>query len=299
MITSDSETNQIKQTSDFLNLLTIAAGISSVTYGIAKSSSLSTLLLVSLLNMLQYIKYLSISYPPRLERMLNQQDLGSFLINLLPTVSFETAIRFGQYPLPRNFSQYGLYSSFIMSYWSYLSAFALILLTLVLSCFLVRFAKKNARLNKICANTKATLHWNFSLAFFVSCYSDIVFYSSFELRTMVYGRTGASTLSPIVCLLVNILTVVVFAEVLSVLLAIRKQLPLTISPKDENKDKDMLINKNNKKFITDNNKSNKIENHININSMKMNIQKSKLLYKLIEKSIYMNMNINSMTHRKI
>ena len=108
VMTSDSETNQIKQTSDFFNLLTIAAGISSVTYGIVKSSNLSTFLLVSLLNLLQYIKYLSINYPPRLERMLNQQDLGSFLITLLPTVSFETAVRFGQYPLPRNFSQYGV-----------------------------------------------------------------------------------------------------------------------------------------------------------------------------------------------
>ena len=135
-----------------------------------------------------------------------------------------------------------------MSYWSYLSAFALILLTLVLSCFLVRFTKKDTRLNKICAKTEAALHWNFSLAFFVSCYSDIVFYSSFELRTMVYGRTGASILSPIVCLLVNILTVVVLAEVLSVLLAIRKQLPPAISAKDKTKDKGMLTDEANQVY---------------------------------------------------
>ena len=247
---SESEANHIGKISHFLRIITIVVAISSVLFGIIKSSKLSTLLLVSLLNLLNYVKYLSINYPPRVERMLKEEDIWSFLRSLLPSISFETAIQFGQYPLPINFSQYGLYSSFIMSYWPYLSALALILLTLVLSFVLIRFTKKDTRLNKICTKTKAALRWNFSLAFFVTCYSDIVFYSSFELRTMVYGRSGAAILSPIVCFIVNILTVVAFIRLLSILFAIRKQLPPALIAKDKNmkKDKVMLMDETNKVY---------------------------------------------------
>ena len=38
-------------------------------------------------------------------------------------------------------------------------------------------------------------------------------------------------------------------------------------------------NKNNKKFIIDNNKTNKIENHIDIHSMEMNMQKKVSYYR--------------------
>ena len=69
-----------------------------------------------LTDMLQYLRYIKIKYPARLQIILDSID--SFSINLIPNIPDEVIYAFPNSALPDNFQKYELPSDFFVNFWS-------------------------------------------------------------------------------------------------------------------------------------------------------------------------------------
>ena len=221
---SASETKQITTLANTLSMVKTAVAIASASSSLINFSSPAALLVSALLNMMQYIKYMSINYPPRLQQMLDLQSLTGLLEAFLPPISMNIVNKFVNYPLPSNFEQFNLNSNFLISYWSSLISLLILVIVIILSCLFSYSTTRYALPHTICTKIRDIFKWNFSLILFTSYYGDIAFFSSLQFHTVPYTKFNsvASVVSFSICLLVNIITVLVFIRIISVLVALRR-----------------------------------------------------------------------------
>ena len=192
-----------------------------------------TVMLINILSdMLQYLRYISISYPPKLQTVLDSAD--TFSINILPDIPSSLAAHFPNTTLPANFQKYDLPSSFFINFWS--SGIDLLLMVIgFVAVLVVTKCSANGccrRIQQYFVKMKQAMKWNFMLVMFLSYYGQIVFYTSFELRQKFFSAAGP-IISLILCLAINIVSIFVFAimlKVVTVAIRLAKNRIATVSP---------------------------------------------------------------------
>ena len=132
--------------------------------------------------------------------------------------------KFATSPLPDNFEKYDVPSSFLANFWGPLATLLLFGILLLLSCFVTKCVAKSRLLYRVCAKIERALKWNFLLSLFTSYYGNIVFYSSLEFRTSTDSHSSLGVLSLIMCILVNISTLLIFAKIILIIGDVRKSL---------------------------------------------------------------------------
>ena len=84
----------------------------------------------ALTRVIQYSKFLNISYPEKLIMMFKAYNPASGVVSFVPKMSNEQKDKLMDEPIPENFAAYGVHSCFVVNFWS----FMLFLLTLCVIC---------------------------------------------------------------------------------------------------------------------------------------------------------------------
>ena len=199
--------------------------MSSIGGNLAKLSSLlnsqnpSALYLGAFIDMLSYIKYLNTTYPPKLQAYIDMQNELSF--NILPDPPERLSAEFPNAPLPLKFEYYGLTASFFLNYWSNLlnlgPAFVVLILTYLIKCS----TKKFKVIQKVCVQIISSLKWNFIVISLLSSYSQVVLYTSMELRTTQFNNK-ISIFSFSLCIVVNVVSILVLIKMFLIINHLQK-----------------------------------------------------------------------------
>ena len=167
-------------------------------------------------DMLKYLRYLEIQYPPRLQRILDSQD--TFAININVPEVFRDPKK--QTP-PAKFGQYGLDARFLVNYWGCLVVLGTLLMAVGCNCLLKRYATKSQKIQKICDKVNVPLKWNFLLTSFFFYSEDMIISTSLELRMLeLYNIQGG--MSFLICLLINALSVFILVRIVRIIYYLRK-----------------------------------------------------------------------------
>jgi len=138
------------------------------------------------IKVLQYIRYLDLNFPLKLENMLGEQVGTKSSLSFGPSLSEEAAKGFEDDPLPSVFERYNHYSSFLVNLYKFFSTLLILLLLILVSKGLKIMNKhyKWGLLSKILDKFEAVIKWNYILILVMANLSDIILYSSFEFRTL-------------------------------------------------------------------------------------------------------------------
>jgi len=165
-----------------------------------------TVTLVKLVKIMQYVKYLDINMPPRLQRL--SVGKGRNVLSLSSGIQMSRSLKedFPDHPLSYVYSKNHLHSSFLVNYWEDLTN---VLIALTLAAFLLileKLCKRSNTLKAILQTLRVITVWNFVImAFFINI-DDIILFSAVEFK---FGTSnGASVAMAIIfiCLIVGLIT---------------------------------------------------------------------------------------------
>ena len=171
--------------------------------------------------MLPYIRYMNISYPARLEYILD--TMNSTLVSFSFGFSMPQAFKahFPKHDLPCKFDRYQFHSSFIVNYWQCMTSLALILAVIGLMDALCILTKKRPRVNHLLQRIKIIAKWNFFLIIFCTNLDGVVLPTSLELRTL-NTNSFMTALSFLFCVLLNFAVIYVFYLIIRIIIDLRK-----------------------------------------------------------------------------
>ena len=174
----------------------------------------ATIYPVIIVNMLQYLKFLDILYPPRLQYMLDSSlDISLNIVTHFPK-SLEVYVP--NHTIPRRFARYNIRSSFLVNFWSSGLTFLILLLVVFLVQILEHFTSKYHKLNSLIRRVRQELRWNLCLITFIPYYKNIVVFTSLELRT-VHLNAFLPVLSLLYCIFMNVVAIVVIIKIIKVI----------------------------------------------------------------------------------
>ena len=186
----------------------------------------------ALAKMLQYIKFMSVRYPAKMQVIFMQQVSNT---SITARVGESLSKSFVNRPLPNKFDYYHVKSSFFVNFWqsmlTLLAIFGFTMLLTLLSAVLTHHKK----LNTIVKNILSAVKWNVFLIVFCGTYGDIVFYSSLEFYTVDLDDV-CSIISFFVCLGINCLAILVLLKIIQVNLTLKRRKERKI---DQNPEKDL------------------------------------------------------------
>ena len=190
------------------------------------SSSDSTLICMGAFSkMLQYIKYMSIAYPAKVELMLEMTKSNSSTNGFASKMMGKALDKFPDRGLPEKFEYYGVRSSFFVNYWP--SLFILLVLGSVTGLVIslgLSLKKISPKMSRILSQVTGILKWNMLLLMFCGDFGDIVFFTALELTTEKLN-SFESVVSLASCIITNIFAFWVMAQILTVNFNIRKFKP--------------------------------------------------------------------------
>jgi len=180
------------------------------------SSNPAFALLAGLSAMLQYIRYMKVNYPPRVEVffMITAVDPISLYLNFeIPNFVQNKLI---DYDLPYAFEKYEINSNFVNNLWDFLMTLAVSLLAIVVFILLEFMSRRFSKINRVMAKVLKVLKWNTPLAMICSSSGDIFFYSSLQFMSSPLDST-ASIVCFVLCLVMITSVIALFAVILGIL----------------------------------------------------------------------------------
>ena len=157
---------------------------------------------IAITRLLQYVCYLDIQLPDRLERLIGNQGKDIVTFNFGPRMPRSMESKFEKSELPSVFAKRGLHSRFLVNCWGSFS----LLLTLVLSALLfdgfelISAKKKWTDLQAFSERLRRIFKWNLCLVVFAINMGDFLLYASLELGALSPNR-NLTIISIIVSLL--------------------------------------------------------------------------------------------------
>ena len=217
---TQQEISQARTISGMQRALNTMIGVLGNTITLLKYTNPVSSLFVILSNMLQYLRYIKIHYPSRLQVILDSDQ--SFSINIIPDIPAQLAAQFLDSELPDNFQKYNLPSSFFVNFWHPGIVLLGFSVGLLIICLIIKVTKKcRGFIHKACVRCRRVLKWNYLLVLYVSSYDQIVMFSSFEFRTLNVYKIGP-IMSFLLCIIFNVLSVYILVKMLIVLISIRR-----------------------------------------------------------------------------
>ena len=180
------------------------------------SSSPASALLAGLSSMLQYIRYMKVNYPPKVQVlfMVSTEDPISLGFDFGIPAFIED--RLVDYPLPEVFEKYDINSNFLNNIWGFLMTLIVNLLTIFLFILLDVGSRKYSKINKGVGKVLQVMKWNTPLAMICSSCGDIFFYSSLQFQSSPLDSV-ASVVCFSLCILMIILVIALFVITLKIM----------------------------------------------------------------------------------
>ena len=173
----------------------------------------------SLTKMLQYIKYMEINFPPKVQVTFENQESNTSMNTKAKTMLSKYFI---DRPLPENFEYYKAHSSFIVNLWQSLLILAIIYAATMLLILIYNTTHIDSKVNKIAKKILPIVKWNVFLVVFCGTYGDIVFFSALEFQSINFD-SFPSILSFAVCIGLNALAILIFIKIIQVNLSLRRK----------------------------------------------------------------------------
>jgi len=181
----DLETvNQLKDASESIASQGNVASGGMKAAGALNSNSPSSALLAGLSSMLQYIRYMQIQYPPKVETMFlisADEPLSiSFDFDIPPSIDEKLA----DYPLPMAFDKYDIDSNFVRNLWDLIGSFLLSIFAIFGLMIVVKLFKKLPKIQLILKKFLKVAKWNIPAMMLCSSSGDIFFYAGLHVNVM-------------------------------------------------------------------------------------------------------------------
>jgi len=240
-ILSSDDKKSVDKAKDTVDAAGKAASAGITTSSLISSQSSGAITLISLIKMLEYIRYMNINYPPKLGYMMDSQ--GNDAISLTFNVNLPKSIqrKFPDYPLPGRFGKYDLVSNFFVNYWQELFTLVMVLLVLAISTLLASKAKGVKYLGACSIKIRDIIKWNFFLIIFCGNVDSVGVFSSMEFRT-THFNSFVSVFATLVCVFINLLVLYVMLMIPYIIYSLRRKsrkvVPLTneIDKSEEDKE---------------------------------------------------------------
>jgi len=214
--TLEAEKNKIKSTAQAIETL------GKVTSTILKATSIPQLstprsaLLIQLSALMQYIRYMRINYPWRVQLLFQSNDASMISLSIDFSIPNKIQDKFDNYPLPDVFEKYSLNSNFINNMWDLLNTFLLVILSIITLLLLKPRFKKSPKVTSLLTRILRSLRWNIPLAMISSGTGEIIFFASLQIKNTPIG-SAISIISFLISLLMTFWIIVVLVICLRIL----------------------------------------------------------------------------------
>ena len=221
---SSSDLEQTATISKVISTGNLAQGIGSIIPGFLSPSDPSGFTLVALTKMLLYTRYMDLSYSPRLQSVLDQQDAIKPSVKFLQKAQSLVTEYTTNYPLPGRFNHYRLHSSFLVNFFE----LAIILVAVFIIALIFSFSKCCCRQGTLLKTTvekiKDALQWNLLIMLYTSHYDGVILYTSLEIRTTNSFHSFVPVLSFLLSITSVTLAALIFFKVIKTIGALRTQI---------------------------------------------------------------------------
>jgi len=189
-------------------------------------------LLVQLSSIVQYIRYMKINYPWRLQLLFEANGAKLISLNIDFSIPNWVQDKLDDYPLPDVFEKYDLDSNFINNLWDFMGTALLALFSLFVLLLLRRLLKKHRKICHIITKILQSLRWNTLLAMICADCGDIILYSSLHIQNTPLNDTTA-IISLITILFVLSFIVVILGICLKILIDFHHHQQKRTPPKNQ------------------------------------------------------------------
>ena len=181
--------------------------------GAMNSGSPASALLAGLSSMLQYIRYMKINYPPKVQMLFLVSTGDPISLGFNFDVPESIAKELDDNRLPDVFEKYKINSNFVSNLWDSLMTLLIVLIVIgVLSAFkFVVPEKRYPRISIVLSKVLGAMKWNVPIMMVCSSSGDIFFYASLQIRT-----SPLDSFSSIICFCVSLLMMMVVFVILAI-----------------------------------------------------------------------------------
>ena len=195
-------------------------GISTIILSLINSKHCGPIFLAMIADMLQYLKYLEINYPSKLQYIFDMDYTPPIEMIVDTPQSFTDLVP--DYLLPGRFQRYQPFSSFMVNFWKDEIVLGSTVFALLLTYATLFSFKKFRKISSLLLKLKSSLKWNFIMMLFISYYGEIVLFSSFDIRTNDFSTTWLN-MSFFFCMCINFFALFLFQKIVRVILAVKKK----------------------------------------------------------------------------
>jgi len=172
----------------------------------------------ALTRIIQYSKFLNISFPEKLVLMFKAYNPASGVVSLIPKMSNEQKSRFRDEPIPYNFMAYGVHSCFVVNFWNFM-LFLLILFAVCAGCLIMEKLLKEVG---IWIRKVRVILQNFWIVQLYNSSGDIILFSIVQFENNSWNSSSESTLNFLIAILFLLVVIIVLAFHLRTLLEYQK-----------------------------------------------------------------------------
>ena len=218
---TEEEITQIQKMAGVADSANSAASTGNLIWSLVSSGDSTAAMMGPLAKMLQYIKFMDLGLPEKVQFMLLEQTKKTNKKGFTQKMLGSALDKYPNHEVTENFKVYSIKSSFFANFWPSLFNLSVIFMATLLVMLATAYTKGNPKINGIMKSLSDVLKWNVFLTTFCGSIGDIVLYTSLEFQTMRFENAEA-VFSFVLCLGMNALAVIVVVQILDVNSAIRR-----------------------------------------------------------------------------
>ena len=133
----------------------------------------------------QYLHYMNIAFPPRLQKLVETKSRPVLSLKIGPSMPQHLQNHFTKHSISDVYERLGLHSSFMVNFWSEMTTIWILLFSAIVFLITRHFAEKwNLPLvYKLCTGLRFIILWNYLTVLFAINTDDIVLFSALEIQT--------------------------------------------------------------------------------------------------------------------
>jgi len=151
--------------------------------GMLKSNHPSAALLAGYSSMFQYIRYIDIQYPPKVEILFAYSSPNPITL----TFNFSAPSSLQNHTLPENFDKYQIHSDFLHNTWGLLGTLLVSSLVIITLEITLKIFKKPSQPKAYLLKILQTVKWNIPVMLLFSTSGDILFFASLHFNAMQFN----------------------------------------------------------------------------------------------------------------
>jgi len=176
----------------YLECTFVSSGTNLVDYLMTATSRLEAATLLTLVDLLGYIKYTDVSFSPRLSGLAVSRGRNFISIKFGFNMPRALKAKFTQGSLPIVFERFGTPSNFLVNFWKDLTSWLIVLLAGVIFALFEEYGRQNdgPLMQTFFRYLKTVVVWNLMIMLYVTSIWDIIMFISIQFRAVEFDGAG-------------------------------------------------------------------------------------------------------------